>query len=166
VINVEPNHQIIYCQKTLNFRIGRLQLTINDVDENWYVSNHQDSNNLSPFITINWYNYNVLLTGDCLSDKEQLLISTIQCPVDLYIMGHHGSSSSSSLDLLDKIRPQFVFYSSSDPTGTRYGHPNVNALARIKQYTKYIVGTEYNHHIEFNLTNDQAINSLILTTTG
>jgi beta-lactamase superfamily II metal-dependent hydrolase len=56
--------------------------------------------------------------------REQL------CPIDIYIVGHHGSETSSSAELLALIRPTFALISSAGPSG-QYHNPDITVMERL-----------------------------------
>ena len=47
--------------------------------------------------------------------------------VEVYRANHHGSENSSTVDLLDELRPELVLYSA----GGRYGHPKRQTVDRV-----------------------------------
>ncbi|GMO13257.1 MAG: MBL fold metallo-hydrolase [Mycoplasmoidaceae bacterium] len=108
---------------------------------------YSDSNNYSPIITFTYNNKTILISSDAEKEKEINMASIIpQLEVDAYIMGHHGSYTSSGYELLEKIKPSHAFYSSYDPNGTKYGHPRIESLKRVDEYVNSgaIYGTEFN----------------------
>ncbi|MBQ8688275.1 MAG: MBL fold metallo-hydrolase [Ruminococcus sp.] len=54
--------------------------------------------------------------------------------------GHHGSSTSSSEELLAQLNPECVVISCG--TGNSYGHPHEEALERFRMYTDEIYRTD------------------------
>lgn len=49
-------------------------------------------------------------------------------PIDLFKISHHGSRTTTSRSLIDKVRcPRFVF----STNGSNYGHPHLEAVARV-----------------------------------
>ena len=82
-----------------------------------------------------------------LTDEEKALLSNI----DVYTVGHHGSSYSSSSELLNIINPRYVVVSCG--AGNSYGHPASDALQRIASTsnleTDYLLRTDKNGDISF-----------------
>jgi len=72
-----------------------------------------------------------LLTGDAEDDQEAYLVSKYGENLNTTVMkaGHHGSSSSTSGELLDLARPQAVVISSA--YDSQYGHPTEAVLQRL-----------------------------------
>ncbi len=73
--------------------------------------------------------WHLLITGDMESATEEALIATYALPqVDVWMVSHHGSSSSTSLALLDVIAPTYGIISVGDNS---YGHPTEDVLRRL-----------------------------------
>lgn len=74
--------------------------------------------------------YDMLITGDMDFFSEYDLLLQHRLPdVELYLAGHHGAASSSSVELLEQIRPETVIISVGE--NNRYGHPTQEAIARF-----------------------------------
>ena len=72
-----------------------------------------------------------LFTGDAEDDQEAQLADTYGSRLRATIMkaGHHGSSSSTSDEILDTVQPEAVVISSA--YDSRYGHPTEEMLGRL-----------------------------------
>ncbi|WP_396128222.1 ComEC/Rec2 family competence protein [Exiguobacterium mexicanum] len=68
-----------------------------------------------------------LLTGD-LPEEREGMIPTVD--VDVFKLGHHGSNTSSSEELLHRIDPEWVIISVG--RNNRYGHPHLDTLQRLE----------------------------------
>jgi competence protein ComEC len=78
----------------------------------------------------------LLVTGDAQAvntknKAENLLLGEIG-RVDVYVVGHHGSETSSSQALLDEIRPAYGIISSEGPHG-QYRNPDEGVMKRLAQ---------------------------------
>ena len=72
-----------------------------------------------------------LLTGDMGKAQERALIARQPAlRVDVLMVAHHGSASSSSADFLDSVRPSLAFIQSG--YRNRYGHPHRDVRARLE----------------------------------
>ncbi len=72
----------------------------------------------------------VLLTGDIAASEERALLDLVtDSSVDVLKVAHHGSRSSTSEDLLSRLRPRLALVS----VGPRnpFGHPHPTVLARL-----------------------------------
>jgi competence protein ComEC len=90
-----------------------------------------DINNGSVVLLLRHGGFSALLTGDAEAPVEAALVARgVLAPVDLLKVGHHGSKSSTTPELLDVTRPTAAVISSGE--GNEYGHPapvTVEALA-------------------------------------
>lgn len=73
--------------------------------------------------------YDMLATGDLDEAAEHRLLESHQLPkVEVYIAGHHGSATSSGMELLRAIQPETVLISVGRNS---YGHPAAETLQRF-----------------------------------
>ena len=87
-------------------------------------------NNQSICILLKNGDNKVLFTGDAEKEEEQYLVeSGRDIRADVYVIGHHGSSTSSSELLLDAVKPEYGVISCG--TGNDYGHPTQEVLDRL-----------------------------------
>lgn len=79
------------------------------LDSKFYTEKSTTENNYSVCSLVESNGKNFLFTGDLEKDGEASLVSLNTLPqVDLYKAGHHGSKTSSSLTLLEKIMPKTI----------------------------------------------------------
>ncbi len=73
--------------------------------------------------------YDLLITGDMNMAAERQLISEHLLPdIEALVVGHHGSQSSTSEELLEAVTPETGIISVGDNS---YGHPAEDALRRL-----------------------------------
>lgn len=95
---------------------------------------------------------NVLLTGDMEMDGERRLVETAGLPgVEVLAVGHHGSSTSTTPELLEAVRPSLALISVG--RNNRYGHPSWDTLVRLEQAGARIYRTDLHGTIEVQLKN-------------
>ena len=82
---------------------------------------HASTNNRSCVLRITTGGASVLLPGDIEQVAEQGLLSVAELRSDILIAPHHGSSSSSSGDFVDRVKPRHVVYAVG--YRNRLGHP-------------------------------------------
>lgn len=93
-----------------------------------------------------------LFTGDLPSEKEMELISkNINLSADILKVAHHGSKYSTSAEFLDKVNPAESVISAGK--NNRYGHPNPEALERLKNKKIRILRTDEMGDIVFECQN-------------
>lgn len=97
-----------------------------------------DINNGSVVLVVRYGGFTALLTGDAEEPVESVLISRrLLAPVDLLKVGHHGSHSSTSPELLEATRPTVATISSGE--GNEYGHPAPETLAALAAHPEITV---------------------------
>ena len=102
----------------------------------------------------------VLLTGDAESVIERQLAAGYgsELDVDILKVGHHGSKTSTSEELLAVTTPKAVVISAG--RDNQYGHPHPDVLARLKPYT--IWRTDEQGSIRFRWHEQQWLTSTTL----
>lgn len=73
--------------------------------------------------------YELLITGDIATSNERLVLDRIP-DCEGYIVGHHGSKTSSSQALLNRALPELSVISVGE--GNSYGHPSSQAMKRLR----------------------------------
>lgn len=94
-----------------------------------------DLNDCSVITKLTHGSNSFLIMADCGSAEEQeLLQSGFDLKSDVLRVGHHGSSSSSSEQFLEAVRPAYAVISCG--AGNDYGHPSEKALKRLKAFAR------------------------------
>ncbi len=91
-----------------------------------------------------------ILTGDAGAEQEERLVSLYgvsQLSCDLYKVGHHGSSTSSSRLFLETLQPTYAVISCG--AANSYGHPMGEVLARLEACGATVLRTDLNGEIVF-----------------
>lgn len=93
----------------------------------------EDPNDASVVMRVVYGKFSALLTGDAPASVEDLLVERMgsELEADLLKVGHHGSSTSTSARLLTATGARLAVISAG--RGNRYGHPNRDVLARLRQ---------------------------------
>jgi competence protein ComEC len=95
----------------------------------WLWSDARDSNQRSCVLQIEANGERLLLTGDIDVHAERVLLgSPLAVPTQWLQSPHHGSRSSSSMALLNALKPEAVLISRGH--GNSFGHPHPTVLAR------------------------------------
>ena len=90
--------------------------------------------------------YDMLATGDLDEAAEHRLLESHQLPkVEVYIAGHHGSATSSGMELLRAIQPETVLISVGRNS---YGHPAAETLQRFAALGIAVYRTDLNGDLE------------------
>lgn len=92
---------------------------------------YSDVNNYSIGIRITDGNSSFLITGDAEAESESEMCRTgLALDSDVYIMGHHGSGTSTSWELLQHATPEYAVLSCG--TGNSYGHPHAESMEKLQ----------------------------------
>ncbi|MFT7389613.1 MAG: competence protein ComEC [Candidatus Endobugula sp.] len=111
----------------------------------------QKSNNHSCVLLISVGNKHILLTGDIEREVEALLLNNLQMPlhVDIMLVPHHGSKTSSSQSFVDTLTPTFAVVTAGYQN--QYGHPNQQVLLRYHHIGSNIINTAAMGATQFSL---------------
>lgn len=102
---------------------------------------YSDPNNYSIGIRITDGDSSFLITGDAESDSEKEMCKTnLELESDVYIMGHHGSGTSTSWELLQKATPEYAILSCG--TGNTYGHPHIESMEKLQDMEIQLLRTD------------------------
>ena len=115
---------------------------------------YSDANDYSPIFTLTYGDFIIMLTGDAEKDAEaELLLSYPNLPdVDVLKVGHHGSETSTTMDLLTKIKPENAVIQSGIPNS--YGHPRQAVLDRLFEVNATIYRTDLQGSIVIEVQSD------------
>ena len=110
-----------------SFKLGQATCTILAPNGSGY----EDVNNESIVIKLTFGSNSFLFTGDAedVSEKE-MLSKGYDLKADVLKIGHHGSSSSTSQEFLNKVNPKYAVVSVGK--GNSYGHPHKENMDRLK----------------------------------
>lgn len=102
---------------------------------------YDDINDLSIGIILSFGDTDLLLTGDAGEQSEAEMINSGRLRhMSVYKAAHHGSSHSSTAELLKIISPDIAVISCG--ANNSYGHPADAAVNRLSQYTDKIYRTD------------------------
>lgn len=89
----------------------------------------------------------ILLTGDATSKVEEEILSLFNLDSDLLKVGHHGSKTSTTQELLNEVTPDIaVIQVGADNT---YGHPTPEVMDRLTAIGTQIFRTDIDGTIRF-----------------
>jgi competence protein ComEC len=90
----------------------------------------------------------ILLTGDRNAKGERYLLDHADLPkLDVLIVGHHGSNTSTDLSLLKQTKPDIAVISVGEKNS--YGHPSQAVLDRLELFGCHIFRTDTHGTILF-----------------
>jgi competence protein ComEC len=84
----------------------------------------------------------MLMMGDAEREEEQWLLehAAERLRADVLKVGHHGSSTSSTPEFLDAVRPRIALVSVG--AGNTYGHPSPTVMASLTERGAEVVRTD------------------------
>jgi len=109
---------------------------------------NKTGNEASNVYRVSYGKASFLFTGDLTKEKEaQLLAEGINPASSVLKIGHHGSDTSSSLEFLQAVKPQFgVFCVGADNS---FGHPKPAVVQRFKEQGIKTLRTDENGAVVF-----------------
>ena len=108
-----------------------------------------DENDNSIVLYTKLGNYKYLFLGDVSKEiEEEIAINNLD--VDVVKVAHHGSSTSTSKNLYDKIKPQYVIIETGRTK--RYGLPNKSVVVYLSKYNLFRTDEDYTVIASFNNT--------------
>lgn len=133
----EKSVPVIYPAQGDTFSLGGAEIQI--VGPRNYT--YDSDNNNSLCLRISYGDFRCLLTGDTEQDAEQDMVASGQdLACDLYVVGHHGSSSSTSEELLDAAAPSYAFLSVG--ADNPYGHPAQQTMTTLQKHNITLYRTD------------------------
>ncbi len=107
-----------------------------DIDENIKFEiiemgdGYSNENDNSVVSVLSYNDIDFLFTGDLESDVEKANISLFPMDIEVYQVGHHGSNTASSVEMLNKTTPELAIISAG--IDNKYGHPHAETLSKFK----------------------------------
>ena len=112
----------------------------------------EDINESGLIVYGDYGDFEFLVTGDAGKGTEKQLTSFYSLgEVELLVVGHHGSKTSTGEILLEEIKPQTAFIS----VGTNfYGHPSDEVLGILNEYEVDVYRTDLHGNITITVGNN------------
>lgn len=103
---------------------------------------YDDLNNYSAVVKITYGDNSFLFMGDAenLAENEMLANGSYLLEADVLKVGHHGSSSSTGIEFLQAVNPQYAVISCGE--GNSYGHPHRETLDLLNSLKVKIFRTD------------------------
>lgn len=105
------------------------------------IKDYEDVNDDSVVARVSVGNVSFLFTGDMEGVAEQDLLNKLG-PTTVLKVGHHGSTTSTSQEMLDKVKPQIAVISVG--TNNKYHHPAPTTVNRLKEFGAQVYETDIN----------------------
>ena len=115
-----------------------------DLEFSIFAPNSEDYPNINEYSIVNKLKYkdmSIIFTGDAEKISEDEMIKKgYNLSSDVLKVGHHGSSTSSTVEFLEQVNPRYAVISSE--AGNDYGHPHKEVIDRLNQKNINILRTD------------------------
>ncbi len=139
----EKSIKVIAAKPGKSYAVGPMKLDIFGP-----VGEYDDLNNVSVISKITFGNTRVLISGDAEKKAEKAAGQAgYNLAADLYVVGHHGSRTSSSADFLEAIGPRYAAISCG--LKNDYGHPHAEILEALDKRGIIVNRTDLNGTIVY-----------------
>lgn len=123
------NTKIEYANAGESYTLGDATFTIISPKENHIYS---ECNNYSVVIKAEYGKNSFLFTGDAEKlVEDEILESNYDIKADVLKVGHHGSSTGTSEEFLNKVSPKYAVISCG--VNNEHGHPHKETLEKLKE---------------------------------
>jgi competence protein ComEC len=130
------------------FELGGARVDVLFPPKDWPTS-LEPKNNDSMVLQVTYGNTSVLLEGDAEKAVERRIASLHYPKADLLKVGHHGSATSTTTEILKSLKPSFAVIS----VGFRnsFGLPKPDVLQRLQDARVNVYRTDLNGAVTFYL---------------
>lgn len=109
-----------------------------------------DENDSSSILLMYYKNKKILLTGDASKKSEEYILNKYNIgKIDVLKIGHHGSKTSTSDELLEELRPSLAIISCGK--NNRFNHPHKETIDKLKEYRIKYLKTDISGTIRIDL---------------
>lgn len=120
----EAGCQILYITEVSTVTLGETEITL------FPPMGSDDENERGLMALVSDGDFETLITGDAPSALERQLIALYDLPdIECLVVGHHGSKTSTSERLLERVTPEIAIISVGENS---YGHPTGEVLERLR----------------------------------
>ena len=107
---------------------------------------------------IDYMGVKIMVTGDLDEEGEQKMISFYknigkedQLKANVLNVGHHGSKTSTSEELLNIVQPEIAIIQVGR---NNYGHPSKEVIERLKEHEIRVYRNDYSGAVGLRITKD------------
>lgn len=109
-----------------------------------------DENDSSSILLMYYKNKKILLAGDASKKSEEYILNKYNIgKIDVLKIGHHGSKTSTSDELLKELRPSLAIISCGK--NNRFNHPHKETIDKLKKYRIKYLRTDISGTIRIDL---------------
>lgn len=133
-----PDNAPVMCVAGQQWQWDKVNFTMLSPSENKFAS----GNDNSCVLKVESANGSVLLTGDIEAEAEQALVTAgTELKTDVLIAAHHGSKTSSTVEFLQKTKPELILIPTAYKNRYRFPHPSVIKRYQNQQINWLMTGT-------------------------
>jgi len=110
------------------------------------------TNNRSLVLLLEFGQCTALFSGDIEKEAEDYLAQRTLPKINFLKVAHHGSQTSSTERLLERISPKLAVVSAG--MTNRYGHPNSKALRRLQMSGAQVFRTDFHGYVNLTISPD------------
>ena len=119
-------------------------------------SSYEEINDYSIALRLTCGTADFLWTGDAESLSEQeMLESGLTLEAEVYHAGHHGSYSSSTVEFLKAVDPEYVVISCGQDN--EYGYPHEEVLERLQEMGSRVFVTALEGHLQVDCQGNELV---------
>jgi len=130
------------------FDLGGARVDVLFPPRDWPVG-LEPKNNDSMVLHVSYDDTSVLLEGDAEKAVERRIASVQHPKADLLKVGHHGSATSTTPEILQSVKPGFAVISVGFRTS--FGLPKPEVLQRLQDFGVHVYRTDLNGAVTFYL---------------
>lgn len=124
-----------------------LKLEILFPNENLREKNIKNLNNTSMVVRLIYDENSFLFAADAEYEVEKILLKDkADIKTDILKVGHQGASDSSSLEFLQKVKPQIAIISVGE--NNKFGHPSLRVIKRLEKLGAEVFRSDRNGDIK------------------
>ena len=135
----ENNVKIIYAKQGQKIKLDNLT----DIEIMYIGKDTKNLNNNSIIARLTYKTFSMIFTGDAEKEEEDEFLKSCgnkSIKADILKIGHHGSKTSSSDELIKRIIPQIALIGVGN--NNKFGHPNEEVIDRLKSINAKIYRTD------------------------
>lgn len=135
-----------------NVVIGKegYEISLNNINLIQLNEDLKDENDSSQIYYVTYKDRIILLTGDASIKSEKLLLEKYDIGhIDILKVGHHGSNTSTSNELLESTTPSIALISCG--LNNKFNHPNIETINKLNKYKINYYRTDLQGTIRVNL---------------
>ena len=130
------------------FNLGGAQVDVLFPPRDWPIG-FEPKNNDSMVLHVSYGETSVLLEGDAEKAVERRIATLHHPRADLLKVGHHGSATSTTPEILQSVKPSYAVISLG--YRTLFGFPKADVLRRLQDSHVHVYRTDINGAVTFYL---------------